>query len=230
VLKGAIARRYAEAAFQLALEQQAMERWLSDVRTIAEYFGNRQLAFILGEPNIAETRKEQVVRDLLAGKLQHDALGLALLLVERDLVGIAPQVANEFERSYNNYLGQAHAQITTAVPLDDETRERVRRDLQEITGKRIILHENVDSKILGGAVARVGDTLIDGSVRRRLALLRQQIIRGGGSFGGSADGGGQHGGPGGAPDGTAPFVVAPTNETNGASGPNGANGSGRTPG
>jgi F-type H+-transporting ATPase subunit delta len=199
VLKGATARRYAQAVFELAVERNALDRWLADLRTLEEYFGNRQLAFILSEPNVQFGRKEQIVRDLLATKVQGDVLGLALLLVERGFVSLAPRIRFEFERLYDEHLGQAHAEVTTATPLDAETRERLRRDLAEITGKRILLHENVDPSILGGAVARVGDTLIDGSVRRRLALLRQQILRGG-TFGGpqgeSPDGGNGRG-PGG---------------------------------
>jgi F-type H+-transporting ATPase subunit delta len=187
VLKGAIARRYAEAAFELGVENQTLDRWLNDLRTIADYLGARQLAFILSEPNIQFERKEQVVRDLLQNKVQKDALGLALLIVERQHVEGVKAVRDEFERLYDNYRGQAHAELTTAAPLDDDLREQVKADLQRVTGKRIILHERVDPSILGGAIARVGDTLIDGSVRRKLSLLRQQILRGGG-LGGAEDG------------------------------------------
>jgi F-type H+-transporting ATPase subunit delta len=187
VLKGVIARRYAEAAFELGVEHQTLDRWLNDLRTIADYLGARQLTFILSEPNIQFDRKEQVVRDLLQDKVQKDALGLALLIVERQHVEGVKAVRDEFERLYDNYRGQAHAELTTAAPLDDDLREQVKADLQRVTGKRIILHEHVDPTILGGAIARVGDTLIDGSVRRKLSLLRQQILRGGG-LGGADDG------------------------------------------
>jgi F-type H+-transporting ATPase subunit delta len=207
VLKGAIARRYAEAAFELGVEQQSLDRWLNDLRTIADYLGARQLAFILSEPNIQFERKEQVVRDLLQDKVQKDALGLALLIVERQHVEGVKQVRDEFERLYDNYRGQAHAELTTAAPLDDDLREQVKADLQRVTGKRIILHERVDPTILGGAIARVGDTLIDGSVRRKLSLLRQQILRGGG-LGGADDGALPDTGtpPGGAPATDTPSV------------------------
>jgi F-type H+-transporting ATPase subunit delta len=187
VLKGAIARRYAEAAFELGVENQSLDRWLNDLRTIADYLGARQLTFILSEPNIQFDRKEQVIRDLLQNKVQKDALGLALLMVERQHVEGVKAVRDEFERLYDDYRGQAHAELTTAAPLDDDLREQVKADLQRVTGKRIILHERVDPTILGGAIARVGDTLIDGSVRRKLSLLRQQILRGGG-LGGAHDG------------------------------------------
>jgi F-type H+-transporting ATPase subunit delta len=207
VLKGAIARRYAEAAFEIGVENQTLDRWLNDLRTIADYLGARQLTFILSEPNIQFERKEQVVRDLLQDKVQKDALGLALLIVERQHVEGVKQVRDEFERLYDNYRGQAHAELTTAAPLDDDLREQVKADLQRVTGKRIILHERVDPTILGGAIARVGDTLIDGSVRRKLSLLRQQILRGGG-LGGADDGALPDTGtpPGGAPATDTPSV------------------------
>ena len=165
------------------------------------------MTFILSEPNIQFARKEQVVRDLLQDKVQKDALGLALLMVERQHVEGVKAVRDEFERLYDNYRGQAHAELTTATPLDDDLREQVKADLQRVTGKRIILHERVDPSILGGAIARVGDTLIDGSVRRKLSLLRQQILRGGG-LGGADDGALPDTGtpPGGAPATDTPSV------------------------
>jgi F-type H+-transporting ATPase subunit delta len=188
MIKGAVARHYAQAVFEIGEEHGTVDRWREDVGLIAEYFGNRRLAFILKEPNIPFARKELVVRDLLSGKVQTDALGLALLLVERGLVDAAPRIRDEYERRYNDYYHQAVAEVVTAVPLDDDLRASVRADLERITGMRIMLRERVDPTILGGAIARVGDTLLDGSVRRKLTLLRQQMERGGGFFGGPSDG------------------------------------------
>jgi F-type H+-transporting ATPase subunit delta len=178
VLKGATARRYAEAVFELGVQEETIERWRDDLRLLAEYLGNRRLAFVLKEPKIPFQRKELIVRDLLGERVRREALNLAMLLVERGLVELAPRISEQFEKLYNDYRGQAIAQVTTAIPLDDTLRTQVARDLQQITGKRIILQERVDPSILGGVVARVGDTLIDGSLKRRFALLRQQIISG----------------------------------------------------
>lgn len=228
MLKGATARRYAEAVFEIAKETGTVDRWLDDVRVIAEYFGNHSLAFVLREPKIPFARKELIVNDLLASRVQHESLNLAKLLVERELVEIAPPLRDQFERLYNEYRGQAYAQVTTAIPLDDDLRASVTRELQEITGKRIILREQVDPSILGGAIARVGDTLIDGSLRRRFALLRRQIVEGG-SFGGHDDGTDSAladlFGPDGGSGGAGGFVIAPIPEASAQSG-NGVHGDG----
>ena len=178
-LKGAVARRYAEAVFEIGREHNSVERWRADIQVLAEHFGNRRLAVILGEPKLGFKTKEQILRDLLTDKVQPDALGLAVLLTERGLVELMPRVATEFERLYDDFKNQAKATVTTAVQLDAGEQARLVNALQQVTGKTIQLTTRVDPAILGGVVARVGDTLIDGSVRRRLELLREQINSGG---------------------------------------------------
>ncbi len=217
MLKGATARRYAEAVFEMAVEQNTVDRWLQDLRLIAEYLSDHRLVFLLSEPNIQFNRKELVIKDLLNGKVQPEALNLALLLVERGLVELAPRVRDEYERKYNDFHNQIPANLTTAMPIDDVTRATVLADLQRLTGKKVLLAERVDPTILGGAIARVGDTLIDGSVRRRLQLLRQQMQRGG-TFTSQMDGvtgasnGSSNGAVNGMPasDAEAPFVISPS--------------------
>jgi F-type H+-transporting ATPase subunit delta len=217
VLKGAIARRYAEAVMEIAVSDQSVDRWLADVKLIGEAFGDRHLAFVLREPKIPAQRKELILRDLFANRVSPAALNLALVLNQDGLVEIGPRLVVEFERLYDDYRGQAHGEVTTAMPLQPEERASIAADLQRITGKRILLEERVDPAILGGVVARVGDTLIDGSVRRRLHLLREQIALGTGPFLGPSDGAPSPdgaGGPGGAPNGSAP--------TGGGNAPDGA--------
>ncbi|MFI5276945.1 MAG: ATP synthase F1 subunit delta, partial [Ktedonobacterales bacterium] len=167
MLTGPVARRYAQAVFEIGDEGKALDAWLTDVRLIADYFTNRQLIFILGEPNIRFERKEAIVRDLLGDKIHPEAMGLALTLVERGLVSLAGRIRTEFEKLYNDARGQAVAQVTSALPLDDVARASITRQLEQMTGKRIVMREQVDRALLGGVTARVGDTLIDGSVRRR---------------------------------------------------------------
>lgn len=215
MLKGPVARRYAEAVFQIGVQQDTIDRWHADLAVLAEYFGNRRLAFVLKEPKIPFTRKEAITRDLLTGKVQHEALNLGLLLVERGLADLAPAIRDAFEALYNDYRGQAVAQVTTAIPLDDALRAQVTAELAEMTGKRIILQEKVDPTILGGAIARVGDTLIDGSLKRRFQLLRHTILQGG--LGGPSDGGETLGAApppdGGAPTGGGASPAGPSSAT-----------------
>jgi F-type H+-transporting ATPase subunit delta len=186
MLKGAVARRYAEAIFDLGVQEKSLDRWQSDLHLIAEAYSNRRLSFILRQPRIPFARKEAIVRDLLEKQVTREALGLAVLLVERELVELGPKIAEAFDQRLNDYRNQATAIVTSAVPLPAAQRTEVTTYLESLTGKHITLETRVDPEILGGIIAQIGDTLIDGSVRRRLAVLKDQIIRG--STGGPGDG------------------------------------------
>jgi F-type H+-transporting ATPase subunit delta len=178
MLKGAIARRYAGAMFELARKQNTIDRTLEDLKGIAQIFANRKLAYMLREPKVPAQRKETVLREALASRVLPTSLNLALLLVQRGLVDIMSNTASEYEQYVLDYRNQAVAEVTTATPLDEAMSAQVKRALEEISGKTIILHTRTDPSILGGIVARVGDQVIDGSVRYRLHALQQQLLAG----------------------------------------------------
>ncbi len=175
--KGAIARRYAGAMFDIGLKQHSLERTLEDVRGIAQVFAHRKLAYLLREPKVPAQRKETAIRQALANKLLPTSLNLALLVVQRELVDIMPNIANELEQLVHSYKNEAIADVTTATRIDDAELTKIKQALEKRTGKTIITHARVQPDILGGVIARVGDQIIDGSVRSRLAALRQQLLK-----------------------------------------------------
>jgi F-type H+-transporting ATPase subunit delta len=177
MLKGAIARRYADAVFGLALKQNTLERTLDDVKEIAKLFSGRTLAYLLREPKISAQRKEAAIRQTLTAKVLPMSLNLTLLIIQRELVDYMPSIAKELEQLVLDYRNEAVASVTTAVPMDEEQRALVLSGLESRTGKTIHLQTQVDPAILGGVVARVGDQVIDGSVRQRLSALQQQLLQ-----------------------------------------------------
>jgi F-type H+-transporting ATPase subunit delta len=178
MLKGAIARRYAEAIFGIAQRQNTVDRTLDDVKGIAQVFAGRKLSYLLREPKIPVQRKETALRQALTDQVLPTSLNLALLVVQRQLVEIMPGIATELENFVLNYRNQAVAQVTTATQMDDAQRTTIKQALERRTSKQILLETRVDPSILGGVVARVGDQIIDGSVRNRLHILQQQLLAG----------------------------------------------------
>jgi F-type H+-transporting ATPase subunit delta len=178
MLKGAIARRYAEAIFNLAVKQNTLDRTLEDVKKIAQLFSQRKLAYLLSEPKIAAKRKETAIRQGLVSQVLPSSLNLALLMIQRELVPVMPRLAEELQQMVFDYKNQAIASITTAKPLDERQLSIVKQALERETGKQIIIQTRVDPSILGGVVARIGDQIIDGSVRYRLAALQQRLLQG----------------------------------------------------
>jgi F-type H+-transporting ATPase subunit delta len=178
MLKGAIARRYAGAIFGLAMKQNTLERTLDDVQEIARLFAIRKLAYLLREPKIPAQRKESAIRQQLASRVLPTSLNLALLIVQRELVDYMPNIAKELEQLVLDYKNEAKAQVTTATSMDPAQQVQITHALEQYTGKKIILQTKVDPTILGGVIARVGDEVIDGSVRYRLSALQQQLLNG----------------------------------------------------
>ena len=178
MLKGAIARRYAGAIFDIGMKQNTLDRTLEDVQEIAKLFSIRKLSYLLREPNIPAQRKEAAIRQGLASKVLPTSLNLALLVVQRGLVDLMPNIARELNQLVLDYKNEAKAEVTTATKLDEATQSQVQRALERMTGKKIVLETRVQPDILGGVVARVGDQVIDGSVERRLKLLQQQLLTG----------------------------------------------------
>jgi len=178
MLKGAIARRYAGAIFDIGMKQNTLDRTLEDVQEIAKLFSIRKLAYLLREPNIPAERKETAIRQGLASKVLPTSLNLALLVVQRELVDLMPNIARELNQLVLDHKNEAKAEVTTATQLDETTQSQVQRALERMTGKKIMLETRVQPNILGGVVARVGDQVIDGSVERRLKLLQQQLLTG----------------------------------------------------
>ncbi|HEX6555442.1 MAG TPA: ATP synthase F1 subunit delta [Ktedonobacteraceae bacterium] len=178
MLKGAIARRYAMAIFDIARKQNSIDRTLEDVKEIARIFAIRKLAYLLQEPKIPVQRKEEAIRQALGDKVLPTSLNLALLVVQRELVELMPNIASELEQIVLDYKNQARAEIITATELDDAHTDLIKQALERITGRTILVTMKVQPEILGGVIARVGDRIIDGSVRYRLNALRQQLLAG----------------------------------------------------
>lgn len=178
MLKGAIARRYAGAMFELALKQNTLDQTLEDVQGIAKLFSKHTLAYLLREPKIPAQRKEKVLREALSSKVQPMSLNLALLIVQRNLVDLMPNIATELRQLVLDHKNEAVAEVTTAAPMDAQQQAIVKQALEARTGKSILLATKVNPGILGGVVARVGDQVIDGSVQQRLQNLRRQLLNG----------------------------------------------------
>jgi len=176
MLKGAVARRYAAAIFDIARKQNTLDRTLEDVQQIAKLFSNRKVSFLMREPKVPAQRKEKALRDALQGRALPTSLNLALLLVQRDLVEYAPNIAAELEQLVRDSRNEAVAEVTTATKIDATQSRTIQQALEQRTGKTIIVHPHVDPAILGGVIARVGDQVIDGSIRYRLSVLEQRLL------------------------------------------------------
>lgn len=176
MLRGAVARRYAEGIFAIARDHSSFDRWLADLETIRSALVNADMAQLLSDPKVTVAQREAVVSQVLTGKVDQLALNAASLLIRRGHTQAAAGVEREFQRLVNDHRNVAVAEVTTAIELGGSEREAVKQRLEALTTKNIELQTAVDGSILGGFVARVGDVLIDASLKARLAALRQDLL------------------------------------------------------
>lgn len=169
-----VARQYAEAAFELAVERNSVDRWLEELRAVAAALSEPGVRAVLDSPSVGEQLKFTVVRRSLA-TVDPLLVNLVLLLLRRRRLGYLRLIASEFARMVDERRGVVLAEVTTAVPLDEQHREAVRRRLASVLGKTVRLRESVDPGIIGGLVVQVGDKLINGSIAGRLASLRREL-------------------------------------------------------
>lgn len=172
--RAASARRYAQAVFEIAQESSDERSWLDDLGRIADIFDDREIQSFLENPKIRFDQKKQSLEPHFTG-MNGLAQNFAYLLVQKRRVGIASDIAQEYQRFLDSLEDIAPVEVTTAVPLGKAEQDEITEKIQNIIGKTLRLTLREDPSILGGLIARVGDQVIDGSTRTRLVSLRESL-------------------------------------------------------
>lgn len=175
VAGGSSAKRYAEAIFKIAESHGTFDRWLLDLEGLSEIQQSEELARLLASPALDLPAKELVL-SRAAPDLSPEARNLAKILLHKRRFRMVPRVESQYRQLLNAHRGIATAEVTTAVPLSAAEARAVADRLSEMTGRKVVIQPSVDPSIIGGIVARVGDELIDASVRGRLEALKRRLV------------------------------------------------------
>jgi F-type H+-transporting ATPase subunit delta len=169
-----------EAYANALLEVSRAEGHLAEIedelfRFARTFEGSDELRAALTDPVLPPGRRVSVVEELLGGKALQTSAALASFLVAAGRAGDLPAIIDRFVELAAAEQRRAVAEVRTAIELTPEQTDRLRESLNRATGKDVEVKVVVDPSVLGGIVARVGDLVIDGSVRHRLEQLREQI-------------------------------------------------------
>lgn len=173
------ALRYARALFDVAVKEGDIQQVGKELTAFnAMVSGHEMLARVLVNPAIPVQRKRAVVEQLLAqgGKLSPILSKLLLLLADRDRLALLPDLASAYEQRLMDHGNVVRAQLTTAVSMPAERVSALQQGLAALTGRQVQLETKVDSKIIGGAVARIGSTVYDGSVTTQLQKVKERLV------------------------------------------------------
>lgn len=180
-----IAGRYARALLILTEKQTAksgqpliavLERTLEELQGVATLVGpgSRAGTYLLN-PQVSPADRRKLLESGLTGKVLPSVRVFADLLLRKHRLGVIRAVAHEFQVIVERKKGLERATVVSAVPLTDAERRRLLGELERHTGKKIVLESQVDATLVGGAYVRIGDRVIDRSVKTLLEAIANQL-------------------------------------------------------
>jgi F-type H+-transporting ATPase subunit delta len=180
LITNAIARRYAKALVQLAIEEGGVEKFHAELTAFeAVLADNPELRAILNSPSYRIEAKRGMVQDLIARLEQSATVSNFLLLVlEKNRLNYLPQIVVSYGMFADELSGVVRPTLTSAMPLDAGQVEEIKGTLAKYTGKRVILKVEVDPTLIGGVVTRIGDMAFDGSLKTQLTRIGDILQKG----------------------------------------------------
>jgi F-type H+-transporting ATPase subunit delta len=170
-----VARPYAEAAFEVAREHNALASWSRMLSTVAALVRDPRVAQTLDNPRLVDAEKQSLLLSLMGDALDEDGRSFVRVLVEGDRVNLLPEVAALFEQLKDQAEGAAKAEIETAFELTGTQLQDLTSALERRFGKRIEASVRVNRDLIGGARVTVGDTVLDGTVQAKLQAMASSL-------------------------------------------------------
>ncbi len=175
-----IARRWARAIFDLGKEGGNVADLSRDIASFADvYAKNEELSAILDNPLVPDEAREAIIRDLSNGMgLSETARSTLRLLTQKRRLVALPEITRHLARLVDEDASIVRAEVVSAGPLSEAYLGRLRAELERATGKKVLIAHKEDRSLIGGVITRIGDQVIDGSVRARLNSFKDALLRG----------------------------------------------------
>jgi len=167
---------YARGIFEMARGEGQLERVEDELLTVSRAVETSpELRSNLTDPRLPLDKKQSIIEELIGARASSITVGVVQLLLSQDRASDLPAIALALADAAASSRDKELAEVRSAVPLDDATVDRLTAALGRATGKSVEVKVIVDPSLIGGIVARVGDTVIDGSIAKRVASVRQAV-------------------------------------------------------
>lgn len=172
-----LARKYSNAIFEIAQEEGKLEAYGEELKSVREGLESvpQAIAF-LTNPQIETKTKKDLLKKLFDGELSRNVYHFLLLLVDKHRFALIGAIEDEYRALSNKARGILIADVTTASPASAAQQKRIREKLAQVTGKKVELRLHENAALIGGAVVKIGDRRIDGSVTGRLETMRKELL------------------------------------------------------
>lgn len=173
--RSTIARPYARAAFEEAREQGRLEPWSQALRTAAAVVRDPNVEKLIGNPHVAPDEIAKLIVDVLGGQCDERVRNFVYALAENQRLGYLPEISEIFDDLRDEAEGWVDVEVRSAAPLTADQQETLAAALSRRLNRRVRLHTEIDPALIGGAVLRAGDLVIDGSLRARLERIAHEL-------------------------------------------------------
>ncbi|SHI45255.1 ATP synthase F1 subcomplex delta subunit [Clostridium amylolyticum] len=171
-------RRYALALYKAAEEKNKVPEFLNDLREICDIiYNNEDLQNVIKHPQISTSKKKSTFINIFKGKIDEDLLSFLLILIEKNRILYLKEKLRELEKIHLEKNNTLEANIKSVIPLEEDELEELRIKLENKYKKKIIFYEEIDKSILGGVYVRVGDDVIDGTLRSKLQEMKELTLK-----------------------------------------------------
>lgn len=171
-----VAERYASALFEVAKRKGIEDEINEHLGLVKGLFDEPAFRKLMASPRIRIEKKMESLGRGLEGVVDPLVLSLMGLLLDRKRVEHLPEISDVFTKMLEDARGIARAKVRTAVPLDEVIEKKLTEVLQQVTGKKIFMEKSVDKSLIGGVAVRVGDRLLDSTIRTRLGEMREELL------------------------------------------------------
>ena len=173
--RATIARPYAKAAFEYARDAKALAQWSQGLKAAAEIVADPRVAALTKSPQWSAADLVSLITDVAGDKLDAGMQNFVRVLAENRRLLLLPEIAAHYEKLRSAIENTIDVEVISAVPLDAAQAEKLERALSTRLKRRVRMQNAVDSTLLGGAVVRAGDLVIDGSLKGRLQRLATEL-------------------------------------------------------
>ena len=175
-MAGIVEKTYAEAVFGLGKEQNCLETLCTEIFETAKILGeNPDFIKLLSSPTISFDEKKEILNKVFSGKLSEYAMNFLFVITEKNRMSSFMGISECLKSLYNDYNGIIEVKVTTAEPLSDALKTKLKAKLESVSGKKITLVEKTDKSILGGIILDYDNVRMDSSIRNRLEGIKTSV-------------------------------------------------------
>ncbi len=173
--KRTIARPYAQAAFEQALEENDLQGWSEALSALATIASDERMKSLINDPRVSTDQLKKLALDIAGGSLSKTQKNFACILIDSDRFSLSPEISQLFEEKKSEAEKHANVQVITAYEIDENIKEKITKAMERKLGRSVDVTIEQDPGLIGGAIVKAGDMVVDLSVRGRLNQMANEF-------------------------------------------------------